>query len=90
MNRHYYRLKKRLTYNERWSENFLEIERNKEIARGVLKKLAKKSPFLYFLFIILYLPTNILEYFKSLYWWYEYDKCCEEIKIIKKEIESYE
>jgi len=31
MNRHYYRLKKRLTYNERWSENFLEIERNKEI-----------------------------------------------------------
>ena len=90
MNRAYYRLKKQLTYNEEWSENFLDVERHREISKKAIKELWQKRPLISFIFHIIYLPTKALHYFSKLYWWNEYYKCCKEIDIIKKELKNYE
>ena len=90
MNRAYYRLKKRLAYNEEWSENILDVERHREISKKAIKELWQKRPLISFIFHIIYLPTKALHYFSKLYWWNEYYKCCKEIDIIKKELKNYE
>ena len=90
MNRAYYRLKKRLTYNEEWSENFLDVERHREISKKAIKELWQKRPLISFIFHIIYLPTKALHYFSDIIWWNRYYKCCKEIDIIKKELKNYE
>ena len=90
MNRPYHRLRQRLTYAERWSERFLDIERHKEISKKAVRELRQKRPLISFIFHIIYLPTKVLHYFSKLYWWNEYYKCCKEIEIIRKEIKTHE
>jgi hypothetical protein len=43
-----------------------------------------------FLMRIIYLPSNFVGLISDTIWWYRYHKCCKEIEIIRKEIESYE
>ncbi len=90
MNRAYYRLKKRLTYNEEWSENFLDVERHREISREALYEYYKQRPIFSFFFRLYTLPTVIISYFSDIIWWNRYYKCCKEIEIIKKAIKKYE
>ena len=90
MNRAYSRLKQRLESAEAWTENFLDVERHREISKKAIKELWQKRPLISFIFHIIYLPTKALHYFSKLYWWNEYYKCCKEIDIIKKELKNYE
>jgi hypothetical protein len=90
MNRAYYRLKKLLTYNEEWSENFLDVERHREISREALHEYYKQRPIFSFLFRLYTLPTVIISYFSDIIWWNRYYKCCKEIEIIRKAIKKYE
>ena len=90
MNRAYYRLKKRLTYNEEWSENFLDVERHREISREALHEYYKQRPIFSFFFRLYTLPTVIISYFSDIIWWKRYWQAEREVEIIKKELESYE
>ena len=90
MNRPYHRLRQRLTYAERWSERFLDIERHKEISKKALHEHYKKRPILSFFFRFYLIPTSIIHYFSNIMWWNEYYKCCKEIEIIRKEIKNHE
>ena len=90
MNRAYYRLKERLNGAEKWTEHFLDVERHREISKEAIRELWQKRPLISFIFHIIYLPTKVLHYFSKLYWWNEYYKCCKEIEIMKKELESHE
>ena len=90
MNKRYHRLKSRLKYTETCIENFLDVERHRTISKKARKALNKDKPILGFIFIVLYLPTRIIGFISDTIWWNRYRKCCKEVDIIKKEIESYE
>ena len=90
MNRPYHRLRQRLKYTEGWVENFLDVERHREISKEALRELWQKKPLISFIFHIIYLPSCILHYFSKIYWWNRYYKHCKEVEIIKKELESHE
>ena len=89
-NKRYHKLKRRLKHTQEWMEHFLEVEKNREISRKARKALNKDKPFLGLIFIILYLPTRIIDFISDTIWWNRYRKCGKEIEIIKKELESYE
>ena len=90
MNRTYHRLRQRLTFAEKWSENFLDVERHKKISKEALHKHYKEKPILSFFFRLYFIPTNIIYYFSDIIWWNRYYKCCKEIEIIRKEIKNHE
>ena len=90
MNRPYHRLRQRLKYTEEWVENFLDVERHKEISKKALHEHYKKSPILSFFFRFYLIPTSIIYYFSDIIWWNRYCKWCKEVELIKKELESYE
>ena len=90
MSRTYHRLKQRLESAEAWTENFLDVERHREISKKAIKELWQKRPLISFIFHIIYLPTKALHYFSDIIWWNRYYKCCKEIDIIKKELKNYE
>jgi len=90
MNRAYNRLKRRLESAEEWTENFLDVERHREISKEAIRELWQKKPLISFIFHIIYLPSKVLHYFSKLYWCNEYYKCCKEIEIIRKELKNYE
>ena len=90
MNRAYSRLKRRLESAEEWTENFLDVERHREISKKALHAHYKRRPILSFFFRLYTLPTVIISYFSDIVWWNRYYKCCKEIEIIKQELESYE
>jgi len=90
MNKRYHKLKRRLKATEEWIENFLEVEKNREISKKARRAINKDKPFLGLIFIILYLPTRITDFISDTIWWNRYRKCGKEIEIIKKELESYE
>ena len=90
MNNRYHKLKQRLKYTQAWMENFLEVEKNREISRKARKALNKDKPFLGLIFIVLYLPTRVLSFISDTIWWNRYRKCDKEVEIIKKELERYE
>ena len=90
MSRTYQRLKQRLESAEEWTENFLDVERHREISKKALHKHYKEKPILSFFFRFYVFPTVILDYFYSIIWWNRYYKCCKEIEIIRKAIENYE
>ena len=85
-----YRLKERLKTTEKWIEHFLEVEKHRSISKRALKALNKDKPFLGFIFGIIYLPTRIWDFISDIIWWNRYRKCCKEVDILKKELESYE
>ena len=90
MNKRYHKLKRRLKATEEWIEHFLEVEKNREISKKARRAINKDKPFLGLIFIILYLPTRIIDFISDTIWWNRYRKCGKEIEIIKKELESYE
>ena len=90
MNRAYSRLKRRLESAEEWTENFLDVERHKEISKKALHEHYKESPILSFFFRLDVLPTIFISYFSDIIWWNRYYKCCKEIEIIRKEIKNHE
>ena len=90
MSRAYHRLKQRLESAEEWTENFLDVERHKEISKKALHNHYKEKPILSFFFRFYLLPTSIIYYFSDIIWWNRYYKCCKEIEIIRKAIENYE
>ena len=90
MNKRYHRLKNRLKYTETCIENFLEVERHRSISKKARRALNKDKPFLGLIFIVLYLPTRILDFILDTIWWNRYRKWCKEVEIIKKELRSYE
>ena len=85
-----YILKERLKATEKWIEYFLDVEKNRSISRRALKALNKDKPFLGFIFGTIYLPTRIWDFISDIIWWNRYRKCCKEVELIKKELESYE
>jgi len=89
-NNRYFRLKSRLKYTEEWLEHFLDVEKHRSISKRALKSLNKDKPFLGFIFRIIYLPTRIYDFISDIIWWNKYCKCCKEVDILKKELESYE
>ena len=90
MNRAYSRLKQRLESAEAWTENFLDVERHREISKKALHEHYKQKPILSFFFRLYVFPTVLLDCFYSIIWWNRYYKCCKEIEIIRKEIKIYE
>ena len=90
MNKRYHKLKRRLKYTQNWMEGFLEVEKNREISKKARRAINKDKPFLGLIFIILYLPTRIIDFISDTIWWNRYRKCGKEIEIIKKELKSYE
>ena len=90
MSRTYQRLKQRLESAEEWTENFLDVERHREISKKALHAYYKHRPILSFFFRLYILPTVITSYLSDIVWWNRYYKCCKEIEIIKQELESYE
>ena len=90
MNKRYYILKSRLKYTETCIENFLDVEKHRSISKNARKALNKDRPFLGFIFIILYLPSRLLDFILSMFRWNRYRKACKEVEIIRKELESYE
>ena len=90
MNKRCHKLKLRLKSTQEWMEHFLEVEKNREISRKARKALNKDKPFLGLIFIILYLPTRIIDFISDTIWWNRYRKCGKEVEIIKKELKSYE
>ncbi len=90
MSSKHHRLKRRLKYTETCIENFLEVERHRSISKKARRALNKDKPFLGLIFIVLYLPTRILDFILDTIWWNRYRKWCKEVEIIKKELRSYE
>ena len=90
MSNKHHRLKRRLKYTETCIENFLEVERHRSISKKARRALNKDKPFLGLIFIVLYLPTRILDFILDTIWWNRYRKWCKEVEIIKKELRSYE
>ena len=90
MSNKHQRLKRRLKYTETCIENFLEVERHRSISKKARRALNKDKPFLGLIFIVLYLPTRILDFILDTIWWNRYRKWCKEVEIIKKELRSYE
>ena len=89
-NKTYNRLKERLKVTEKWIEHFLEVEKNREISKKARRAINKDKPFLGLIFIILYLPSRLLDFILNTFRWNRYRKAQKEIEIIKKELESYE
>ena len=85
-----YRLKERLKATEEWIEHFLDVEKHRSISKKALKALNRDKPFLGFIFGTIYLPTRIWDFISDIIWWNRYRKCCKEVELIKKELESYE
>ena len=85
-----YRLKERLKTTEKWIEHFLDVEKHRSISKKALRQLNKDKPILGWIFTIIYLPTKIWDIVYTIIWWNRYRKCCKEVEIIKKELESYE
>ena len=90
MNKRYYILKSRLKYTETCIENFFRCRKHRTISKKARKALNKDRPFLGLIFIIIYLPTRIIEFISDTIWWNRYRKWCKELEIIKKELKSYE
>jgi len=90
MNRKYY-LKERLDKTEKWIEHYLETEDHIQISRNALKQSYDESPFLIRLIVkIFYLPTTVMSVLYDMRWRRKYYKACKEVKIIRKELESYD
>jgi len=89
-NTYYYTLRKRLDCSEEWAKHFLEVEQHRKITKKAATIFFNKHPFMGFLMRIIYLPSNFVGLISDTIWWYRYHKCCKEIEIIRKEIESYE
>jgi len=89
MNKRHRRLKERLKTTELMIEHFLDVEKHRSISKKARKVLNKDRPFLGFIFIILYLPSRILDFILDTLRWNKYRKACNEVKIIKKELESH-
>ncbi len=51
MSRTYHRLKQRLESAEAWTENFLDVERHREISKKAIKELWQKRPLISFIFL---------------------------------------
>ena len=79
-------LKARLKLTEQWVESYIEVEKNRQISKKALRKLNRDNPILGLIFIIIYLPTKIYDFFYSVIWWNKYRKACNEINIIKEEL----
>ena len=79
-------LKERLKNTQEWGEHFLEAEKHRLISKNARKALNKDRPFLGFIFIILYIPSRILDFVLSTFRWNRYRKACKEIEIIRKEL----
>ena len=88
-NKTHNRLKERLRITEKWIEYFLDVEKHRSISKRALKALNKDKPFLGFIFGIIYLPTRIWDFISDIIWWNKYRKACNEVEIIKKELESH-
>ena len=84
------KLKERLKYTQKWAEHFLDVEKHRSISKKARKALNRDKPFLGLIFIVLYLPTRILDFILDTIWWNRYRKWCKEVEIIKKELRSYE
>ena len=61
MNKRYYRLRERLKHTELMIEHFLDVEKHRTISKKARKALNRDKPFLGLIFIILYLPTRVLD-----------------------------
>ena len=68
----------------------VDVKKHRSISKRALKSLNKDKPFLGFIFRIIYLPTRICDFISDIIWWNKYCKCCKEVDILKKELESYE
>ena len=79
-------LKERLKNTQEWGEHFLEAEKHRSISKNARKALNKDKPFLGFIFIILYIPSRILDFVLSTFRWNRYRKALKEIEIIRKEL----
>ena len=80
------KLKERLEHTQKWAENFLEVEKHREISKKALKQLNKDKPILGWIFTIIYLPSRIWDVIYTIIWWNKYRKACKEIEIIRKEL----
>jgi len=80
------KLKERLENTQKWADNFLEIEKHREISKKALRQLNKDKPFLGFIFETIYIPTRIWNFISDIIWWNKYHKACKEIEIIRKEL----
>jgi hypothetical protein len=80
------KLKERLKYTQKWAEHFLDVEKHRSISKNARKALNKDRPFLGFIFIILYLPSRLLDFILSMFRWNRYRKAQKEIEIIRKEL----
>ena len=79
-------LKERLKNTQEWGEHFLEAEKHRSISKNARKALNKDRPFLGCIFIILYIPSRILDFVLSTFRWNRYRKALKEIEIIRKEL----
>ena len=63
------KLKERLEHTQKWAENFLEVEKHREISKKALKQLNKDKPILGWIFTIIYLPSRIWDVIYTIIWW---------------------
>jgi hypothetical protein len=83
-------LKERLQYANEFAIDYSVYLKSVEFTKKTELEFYKNKKILFILNKILNLPINTLKYFKILKSKFTYNKCLNEIEVIKKELKNYE
>ena len=83
-------LKERLQDRKEWVEYFSECLLHHNINDKVTNEFYKERPLLSLIFMIYFLPINLIKYLSKLRISHYHNKCKKEVEILKRELEESE